>query len=292
MRWYQLKEQAAGEKRLLLTWYIYKVFGKKAVRVLAFFVTLFAFLGAKEPRRNSAKFLKIIGLKPSLINQFKHFLEYSYSLTDRMEVFSGNYDYNKIIFDSEEDKNSLINDFDKGIFFICSHLGNIDVMRAFMNKYPDRRVNVFLSKEQCKIFNNFIKQIEIETPAVTYPVEEINIDTSIEIKDKLSRGEIVIMAGDRTSKNSTNSEVELFGRKVLFPLGTFKFAQIMDSPVYFACALREGENYRVYLEKFSAEVSRTGRAAKMQKDFAAFIEKLTPKAPFQFFHFYDLFEQE
>lgn len=292
MRWYQLKEQAAGEKRLFLTWYIYKVFGKKAVRALAFFVTFFAFSGAKEPRKNSAKFLKIIGLKPSLINQFKHFLEYSYSLTDRMEVFSGNYDYNKIIFDSEEDKNSLINDFDKGVFFICSHLGNIDVMRAFMNKYPDRRVNVFLSKEQCKIFNNFIKQIEIETPAVTYPVEEINIDTSIEIKDKLSRGEIVIMAGDRTSKNSTNSEVELFGRKVLFPLGTFKFAQIMDSPVYFACALREGENYRVYLEKFSAEVSRVERTAKMQKDFAAFIEKLTPKAPFQFFHFYDLFEQE
>lgn len=292
MRWYQLKEQAAGEKRLLLTWYIYKVFGKKAVRVLAFFVTFFAFLGAREPRKNSAKFLKIIGLKPSLINQFKHFLEYSYSLTDRMEVFSGNYDYNKIIFDSEEDKNSLINDFDKGVFFICSHLGNIDVMRAFMNKYPDRRVNVFLSKEQCKIFNNFIKQIEIETPAVTYPVEDINIETSIEIKDKLSRGEIVIMAGDRTSKNSTNSEVELFGRKVLFPLGTFKFAQIMESPVYFACALREGENYRVYLEKFSAEVSRVERAAKMQKDFAAFIEKLTPKAPLQFFHFYDLFEQE
>lgn len=292
MRWYQLKEQAAGEKRLFLTWYIYKIFGKRAVRLVAFFVTVFAFLGGRGPRRNSAKFLKIIGLKPSLKNQFKHFLEYSYSLIDRMEVFSGNYDYHRIIFDSEEVKNSLINDFEKGVFFICSHLGNIDIMRSFMDKYPERRVNVFLSAEQCKIFNNFIKSIEIETPAVAYPVEDINIETSIEIKEKLSAGEIVIMAGDRTSKNSSNSEVELFGKRVLFPLGTFKFAQLMESPVYFVCALREGEKYRVYLQKFHSDVPKSQRALQMQKDFALFIENLTYKAPLQFFHFYDLFEEE
>ena len=290
MRWYQVKEQAAGERRLFITWQIYRLLGKKAVRVLAFFVTLFAFAGAKEPRRCSKKNLSIIGLKPTLINRFRHFLEYSYSLIDRMEVFSGNYDYNRIVFDSEEDKKSLINDFEKGVFFICSHLGNIDVMRSFMAKYPGRRVNVFLSAEQCKVFNNFIKRIEIETPAVTYPVEDINIETSIEIKDKLSHGEIVIMAGDRTSKNSTNSEVEMFGHKVLFPLGTFKFAQIMECPVYFACALCEGENYRVYLKKFGTEAPKSERAVKMQKDFALFIENLTKKAPLQFFHFYDMFE--
>lgn len=165
-------------------------------------------------------------------------------------------------------------------------------MRSFMDKYPERRVNVFLSAEQCKIFNNFIKSIEIETPAVAYPVEDINIETSIEIKEKLSAGEIVIMAGDRTSKNSSNSEVELFGKRVLFPLGTFKFAQLMESPVYFVCALREGEKYRVYLQKFHSDVPKSQRALQMQKDFALFIENLTYKAPLQFFHFYDLFEEE
>lgn len=292
MKWYQLKEQAAGEKRLLLTWYIYKILGKKAVRVLVFFVTFFAFLGAKDARRNSAKYLKIIGINPSLLNQFKHFLEYSYSLIDRMEVFSGKFDYNRIIFDSANDKNSLINDFDKGIFFICSHLGNIDVMRSFMAKYPNRRVNVFLSAEQCKIFNNFIRQIAVETPVTTYPVEEVNIDTSIEIKEKLSHGEIVIMAGDRTSKYSTNSDVQLFRRRVQFPLGTFKFAQIMEAPIYFVCALREGEFYRIYLKKFTSDALKSQKTSIMQKEFVQFIEKLTPKAPLQFFHFYDLFEKE
>lgn len=290
MRWHQIKEQAAGEKRLLITWYIYKIFGKKAVKFLAFFVTLFAFASAKEQRKCSKKYLKIVGENPTIFNQFRHFLEYSYSLVDRIEVFSGNYDYDKIIFDNEDDKISLENDFDKGVFFICSHVGNIDVMRAFINKNPDRGVNVFLTEEHCKVFNGFVKQIEAKSSVATYPIEEINIDTSIEIKDKLSHGEIVFMAGDRTSKNSTNSKVELFGHKVLFPVGTFKFAYMMECPVYFVCAVREKENYRIYLKKFVSEAQKAVAIKEMQKDYVSFLEKIAQNYPFQFYHFYDLFE--
>lgn len=283
-KWYQVKEQSAGEKRLLLTWKIYKIFGKKAVQILAFFITFFAFLNAKEQRRCSKKYLKIIGIKPSLLNQFRHFLEYSYSLVDRMEVFSGNFDYNKVIFENKDDEKI----FKNGVFVICSHLGNIDIMRAFLDKYPEKRVNAFLSKEQCKIFNSFIKQIAVEKPVTTYPVEEIGIDTAIEIKDKLSAGEIVFMAGDRTSKNSTNSTLEFLKRKVQFPTGTFKFAEIMDCPIVFACALREHGKYRVYAEKFIPETKKCSEQLRIE--FVEFLEKHIPLAPLQFFHFYDMFE--
>lgn len=290
MKWYQAREQAAGVKRLFLTWQIYKIFGKKAVRGLAFFVTLFAFFGAKEQRRCSKKYLEIIGLKPSLINQFRHFLEYSFSLVDRIEVFSGNYDYRRINFASEDERKMLENDLAQGVFFICSHLGNIDIMRAFLAKNPDRRVNVFLSAEQCQIFQDFVKKIAAETPVSTYPVEEIGVDTSIEIKEKLSRGEIVFMAGDRISKNNSNTVAELFGRKILLPSGTFKFAQLMECNIYFAAALREGENYRVFLKKFEFTGSKSETLHSMQKEYAEFLEKLTPLAPYQFFHYYDIFE--
>ncbi len=283
-KWYQVKEQSAGEKRLLLTWKIYKIFGKKAVQILAFFITFFAFLNAKETRRCSKKYLNIIGIKPTLTNQFRHFLEYSWSLVDRMEVFSGNFDYNKIIFDNKDDEKI----FENGVFVICSHLGNIDIMRAFLDKYPEKRVNAFLAKEQCKIFNSFIKQIAVEKPVTTYAVEDIGIETAIEIKDKLSAGEIVFMAGDRTSKNSTNSDVQFLGHKVQFPTGTFKFAEIMDCPIVFACALRENDKYRVYVKKFIPETKKCYE--QLRVEFVKFLEKHIPLAPFQFFHFYDLFE--
>lgn len=292
MKWYQIKEQAAGERRLLFTWEIYKIFGKKAVKLIAFLVTLFAFPGAKEARRCSKRFFEIIGLKPSLKNQFRHFLEYSYALVDGIEVFSGNYDYHRIIFDNIEDKKMLDNDISsKGAFLICSHLGNINVMRALLNK-EDVRVNIFLAAEQCKVFKNFIERIKVEMPVTTYPVEEVSINTSIEIKDKLARGEIVFMAGDRTSKNSTNTEVEIFGHRAEFPVGTFRFAELMGSPVYFVCALREGENYRIYLKKFQCSAKeKSVITTQMQEEFVSFLEEHTRIAPLQFFNFYDMFDK-
>ena len=289
MKWYQAKEQAAGEKRLYITWLIYKMLGRKAVRIVAVIVTFFAFLGAKEARRCSKKYLEIIELKPSLYNQVRHFLEYSFSLVDNMEVFSGNYDTGRIIFNSGQDKIYFDEIISHGAFLIFSHLGNINVLRALVNKY-NLPANIFIATEQSKIFNGFMKKIEINVPFTTYPVEKISIETSIEIKDKLARGELVFIAGDRTSKNSTNTEQKLFGQKVQFPAGTFRFAKLMECPVYFICALREGDNSKVYLKKFISDVPKSELADVMQKEFVSFLEKLTPLAPFQFFHFYDLFE--
>ena len=291
MKWYQMKEQAAGTLRLLIIWKIYKIFGKKVVEFLVIFITFFAFLGAKEPRKYSKKYLSIIGMNSGLLNQFKHFLALSYSLIDKMEVYAGKFNPDNIFFDNEEDKKIFINDLSKGVFIISSHLGNIEMMRAFLLTSICTNLNIFLSIDQCKIFNNFIKQIEIQSPVTIYPVEDININTSIEIKEKISNGESVVMAGDRISPNSAGNYTQFLGKKIQIPSGTFKFALIMESPIYFICALKEGEKYRIYLKKFECNGKRSNVINQMQNEYIAFLEQLVPKYPFQFFHFYDLFEE-
>lgn len=290
MKWYQQKEQAAGEKRLIILWNIYKFCGRRFVKFLVFFITFFAFLGAKEPRKYSKKYLSIMGLNSGIINQFKHILMHSYSLLDKMEVFAGTFKPENVFFDNENDKNNFIKDLQKGVFIIGSHLGNIEMMRVFLRTSIKKPLNIFLSVDQCKIFNNFIKQIEIESPAKIYPVEEININTSIEIKEKISAGEVVVMAGDRISKNSTNIKVPFLGKIIQLPSGTFKFAYLMEHPVYFVCALREGEKYRIYLRKFDFTGTKTETVKQMQQEYLAFLENLVPRYPFQFYHFYDFFE--
>ena len=289
MKWYQMKELAAGEKRLLILWYLYKFFGKNFVKFIVFFITLFAFLGAKEPRKASEKYLSIIGLNSGIFNQFRHFLSYSYSLLDRMEVYSGRYNPENLVFDDKDDELKFKNDLENGLFIIGSHLGNIEMMRTFLFQNPDKYVNIFLSADQCKIFNNFIKQISVPAPAMLYPVEEITINTSIEIKEKVSNGDIVIMAGDRISKNSANVPVEFLGRGILLPFGTFKFAYLMECPIYFVCALKIKDKYRIYLKKFEFKGAKKEAISVMQKEYLNFLERLVPLYPFQFYHFYDLF---
>lgn len=296
MKWYEVKEQAAGEKRLLLLWYIYKFFGKNAVKFIVFFVTLFALFGAKNIKSASKKYLEIVGINPNCINVFKHCLSYSYSLVDRMEIFSDNFSLDKIDFENNEDMKKLYEDLalKKGVFFICNHIGNVDVLRSLL--VPKERaacegVCVFLAKEQCKIFNAFIDKISSKLPVYTYPVEEIDLNTSVEIKSKLDNGAIVFMAGDRISANSINFEAEFLSHKADFPLGTFKFAQIMETPVYFISALKiKNDKYCVYLHKFKPENTKTLTLEKMKKEYVLFLEKMVKTAPFQVYHFYDMFK--
>ena len=76
--WYQIKEQAAGKKRLILTWYVYKILGRTGLDIITFFVSLSVFIFSKNIRHYSKKYLTVVSrysdIKPTLINQFKHIL--------------------------------------------------------------------------------------------------------------------------------------------------------------------------------------------------------------------------
>lgn len=296
-KWYQIKEQAAGEKRLWVSWYLYKIFGKKALYVIAFFVTFFTFIFAKDLRKYSLKYLAVIspltGLKPSLYNSFKHFLSYGFLLADKVEIFSNNFDKNKIIFASEGEEELFYEDFykKKGVFCLCSHVGNTDVMRSFfLNSefWDDFNVNIFLSRTQSQVFNNFISKIAKKIPINYFYVEDIGISTSIRLKESLDKGSIAFIAGDRLAENTDAAvfETELFNHKIDLPVGSFKLAELMEVPIYFVIALKTPKDtYTIHLQKH-----KFSTLENLEKSYVHFIEKITLKSPLQFYHFYDLFK--
>ena len=95
-KWFQLKECAAGKKRLILSYFLYKIFGSSILRVIAFFVSLSVFLFNKERRNSSIKFYKLIK-KPPILSTYRQFFNYANSLVDKIISFSGNFDTNKFI---------------------------------------------------------------------------------------------------------------------------------------------------------------------------------------------------
>lgn len=298
-KWFEMKEQAAGKKRLLLLWYIYKFLGKKTVKFIVFFVTLFTFLGAPNVRKYSQKYLKIATGNGSPIQTFKHFLNYSYGLVDKMEMFTDNFPFKDIYFADENVKNMLYNDLlkKKGLYFLCSHLGNINAMRTFFRSgevIDDIKVNLFLEAQQCQIFKNFINSISSDNPITAYSVENIDVTTSIEIKEKLDNGEILFIAGDRISAHNENAMFvsDFLGQKMGFPIGAFRFALILGAPIYFiACTLEKGGKYKIHLKKFDFPGSRKERLQALEAQYVEFLEDLTKKYPLQFYHFYDLFPE-
>lgn len=288
-KWFQLSEEGAGKIRLQALKFMFDKFGEFPVRVIAFFVVLSVFLKAKERREASLKFFKIINKKHTLYSSFHQFLNYGNSLVDKFLSVMGKLDPQK--FELQEE------DIFKNAFFITTHVGNVEIMRSLFQLQSEtepKRVNIFLQANACKIFNDFLKTLELHIPEIeVFPVEEISPQTSIEISDRLQNGEIVFMAGDRLSAQNANVayEAEFLNHKVKFPLGTLKFALMLNVPVYFIVCVQDKNEYKIFTEKFvSDKTKRSEKLEDLKLQYVKFLEKYTLLYPEQFFNFYDMWE--
>ncbi len=284
MKWYEVKERSAGEKRLILTYYIFKIFGKIPVVAIAFFVALGTFFAGKDLRFYVKKYLSIVGEKSNNINVFKLFLSYALSAVDKIEVFSQKFDKKKINTNSVCDLFWKLKSEKQGAVCIFSHIGNIDVARVLIGS--EQKISILLSLEQAKIFRDFLGKISDFKNINLVAVEDIGIETVIDLKNRIENGEFVFIAGDRTSKTARNIEVEVLRRKVDFPYGTFKLAELLDAPVFFVSCLKQFKGYEMSVVQFPIN-----GAKKMAAAFADFVSELALKCPFQFYHFYDFFQE-
>ena len=155
-------------------------------------------------------------------------------------------------------------------------------------------MKIFLQANACKIFNDVLKTLELHIPEIeAFPVEEISPHTSIEISDRLQNGEIVFMAGDRLSAQNENVayEAKFLNHKVKFPLGTLKFALMLNVPVYFIVCVQDKNEYKIFTEKFvSKKLKRSEKLEDLKFQYVKFLEKYTLLYPEQFFNFYDMWE--
>ena len=110
--WFEQKEESAGVKRLLLSWWLYKIFGVIPLRIIAFFVILFGYVGMIEQKEalktyfeNLSEYTKNKKYKPSFLNKFKIFLNYANSLVDKIQSFAG--DYKNLVFENDEVKTEI-----------------------------------------------------------------------------------------------------------------------------------------------------------------------------------------
>ena len=297
MQWFQIKEQSAGEKRLVLSWYLYKIFGEKALYFIAFLLSFFTLIFSPKVRFYSKKYFTLLypylKIKPSLINQFKHIYSYAKSLADKIILYCGDFNSENIIFKSEN-KEKLLKDIEnkKGVFFICNHIGNIEILQANFLKNRDKYdfcVNFFMSNKQSAIFRSFLKKIQIDNTAKIFNIEDIGINTGVELKENLNKGDIVFIAGDRIGENVGNKNIEakLFDQKIFLPKGAFRLAKLMKVPTYFISVIYNNNHYEVYFE-----LQENLEEEKLYSSYVKFLEESIKINPFQFFHFYDFFEIE
>jgi len=123
----------------------------------------------------------------------------------------------------------------------------------------------------------------LDTSAVTlHAVEEIGVETAVEMQSAIGAGDLVLMAGDRPSAGSRAVlRHEFLGRECEWPKGVFVFARLMECPVFFVTCVRTGWNaYEAHFEQAAGDVFDA---------YVRFLEREARVRPDQWHNFHDFF---
>lgn len=305
--WSNLKERGSywGIKLLANS---YRIGGHWLCRAIMYPVICYFFLTGRPAREASLKFLKYaqarhpehadlqgkIGWQHSL----KHFLSFGNAAIDRIDAWCDRIKLSQVDFpDRQQLADQLASG--QGAVLLVSHLGNLELCRAISINQRKVKVNVLVMTEHAENFNRVLKQLNPDSALNLIQVTELGPSTSMLLQQKVEQGELVVIAGDRTSSSSMGRVVysPFMGHDAPFPQGAFILSGLLDCPVYMMFCLRQQDRYRVYVEPFTASLKgpRAGRAARLDAAVAQYSERLehyVGLAPMQWFNFFDFWQKD
>jgi predicted LPLAT superfamily acyltransferase len=308
--WSSIKEKTSGYWQMKFLLVVYKLLGKRVFKLCLYPVVTVFFLVSKQTREFSSNYLNRIKKINSenlpnvgLRGVFKHIFSFADGLSDKIIAWSGNVTLDNLNVKTPEAYEEFLNTLQKkqGVFLIGSHFGNIEIFRALASFSQDKRlahkinINTIMQIEHTAHFNKLLRQLNPDVGLNLVSAMDIGMDTMIELKDRLSSGEIVITAGDRTGARNPDKSVvvEFLGEAAHFPLGSFTLASLMESPIYFVFLLKEkNESYSLYMYKsgidfIGSRKERRVRIEAMVGEYVSHFEPLVLKYPYQWYNFFD-----
>lgn len=273
--WHNQAEQSAGHYRIMAVFLLYKYLGVGAAKILFTPVFLFIYPFCKPAKAALKEFYSIIGAK---VSPFRTMLSFAWSMIEKTDACTLNKNPPKMKLEGDLDW------MEGGCFLLSTHLGCIEVLPALLGANSRRKgaplVNAFQQLSHDSIFTSIFLKYMNKNQFRLHAVEDIGVETAANMKEAIERGEIVLMAGDRPSAGSKATlSYPFFGRDCKWPKGVFKFAKLMDSPVFAISAVRTGwSEYTVFAKRFSPD--------SMLGDYVDFLADLTRRYPSQWYNFY------
>jgi predicted LPLAT superfamily acyltransferase len=314
VHWADKKEIGAFSWQMRFTIFIANHFPNIIKLIITAFITFFYFIKSKEERKTSMNFLSRVTKinkkqKPGLFLCYKHFLSFSLMLVEKMQTWGGKRKLSQV--ESQNDSlKELAEQLERseGALLMCSHLGNMDMLwslSSFGQTHAKGNFETFPIADISgqSFFNSFLKKIHPEIYNKVIDANSIEPGTIEFLSQKLSQGNLCVIAADRVSAKSRSRtvDVDFLGESVKFPLGSFALACMLSKPVYFLFAVRDrdfdlGSKYAMHVYKAKTEFSgpyikRKQNIPALANEFAAYLQKHCLEHPLQWYNFYDFFSK-
>ena len=280
--WYAKRERGAGRLRMAFMWWVYVLLGKTALKIAIVPVAACIYLFAAPVRRNLRAFYAAVGRRGRI---FRHVLDFAWSLADKVDACTLKKSLPRLVVRDDAGGRAFraLVASGKGAFLVSTHVGTVEVLPALAK--GGGRVPHVHAFQQMGHDAAFTRQFaaHLDTSGLTlHAVEDIGVETAVEMQAAIGRGDLVLMAGDRVSAGSRAVlRHDFLDRPCVWPKGVFTFARLMESPVFFVTCVRTGWNaFEAHFEQAEGDV------------FDAYVRFLAREArarPDQWHHFHDFF---
>ena len=317
LHWSQHREHAAGYGPLKFLIILFRFFPVLILRIIAFPVGFFYFLFSGSARSESRRFLrKIVPLieDPSLAKKcrsvfgpLRHIISFALAIVERIQSWGGKYSY-KDIFAQDDDSDELKRGLEKGqgAFLIFSHLGNAELLRGLLNmdqtgvsrKIP---VTAIIDTKVSAHFSRMLKELNPQSDMDIIGAADVGPHSAALLEEKIAGGGMVMITGDRTSRDGKNIMLPFLGKEAPFPSGVFYLATLMNAPVYFVFGLRRKDlslrpEYNMFVHKspLSFDCPRKERlklSSILAASYVELLERYCREKPYQWYNFFDFWQE-
>ncbi len=281
----------------------YRLLGKRFCTALGTPVVLFHYMRGTVQRQASLAYLKRVfqvlhpGKVPEFKDCFRHYMSFFEMALDKVAAWIGHMKFDQVEYQGELNLEHIMAS-DKGGMILVSHLGNMEFCRAAARGSHKFRLHVLLHSKNSERFNRMLRAFNPLSKVNIIEVTDIGPDTILYLKELISQGDWIIIAGDRVPVKGTGrvSLAPFLGKDAPFSQGPYILASLLDCPVYTAIAIREGKKFKVFVDLFAEKVilNRSSRMTDIQgyaHQFSAHLEKYVLLYPYQWFNFFDFWNE-
>lgn len=303
--WDRSAERGSLAGLRLVVW-CYRTFGRRIAFLLVDPIVAYFFLTDPTGRRASRTYLERIaatpegreslGRRPGFWASYLHYRSFAVSIFDRLEVWFGRSEDIQIETEGVERMARHVRS-GRGALLIGAHLGSFDVLRLLALR-DGVTINVVMYTRHAEKINRIFRDLSPEATVRVIDVGSTAVNSTLEIRRCIERGELVSLLGDRISPGggSRCRRIPFLGRPAPFPEGPFQLASLLGCPTLLVLALRCGRRrYRLIAEPLGEAPGgpRRERARQVEewmRQYAKRLEQHCIRFPYQWYNFFDFWE--
>lgn len=292
--WLGVAERGSVAGIRILVW-LATAFGRAPTRLVLRGVALYYALFHPSLRRVSSEYLSRVQGRATFGAVYQHVLRFAEVLLDRAFIVSGKLGHFQVTHTGHEYLDEIVAR-KRGAILLGAHLGSFEAMRVQGDR-ARLSINFLGYFRNARMLNAALQELDPRASARLIAIDPSNFDFMLQVKERIERGELIAVMGDRLGPEGRSATVEFLGGRADFPTGAYMLASILKCPIYLTFGLYRGPNrYELFCEPFEQEVRlpRAGRDVALRdhaQRFATRLEHFVRLAPDNWFNFYDFWRK-